>query len=243
MDKTLFVAMNGASATFDRAAKVAHNLANANTTGFRAELLATKALYAQADHGLPTRVFTEEAAVGFRSTAGALMATGNPLNVAIKGDGWLAVQDASKKEAYTRAGEFQINPEGVLVTTAGNPVVGESGPITVPLGVTDLTFAADGTLSGVQNGKSTQLGKLKLVNPPVGDLVRGNDGLIRTKAGQAVAQNDAVKIAGGMIEGSNVSVVEEMTRMIEVQRRLEMQMKFIQTAELNHTKATQILGQ
>jgi flagellar basal-body rod protein FlgF len=242
MDKALYVSMNGAQATFDRMAHTSNNIANVATNGFRAALSSTKALYVDAKDGMPTRVFTQEADAGFRADAGAMQATGNPLDVAITGEGWFATQDAQGKEAYTRGGSLNLSSEGVLVGTSGRPMLGDGGPITVPQGSTDIAFGADGTVSVKQNGQRSEIGRLKLTNPAAREMARGADGLFRTKSGTPAALSPTTTMVSGMVEGSNVSVVEEMTHMIESQRRFDLQMKMMQAVEQNSGKASQILN-
>lgn len=240
MDKALYVAMNGAKATFERVARVSNNIANANTTGFRAEMMSTKALYVQADHGLPTRVFTTEAAGGFRAESGALNHTGNPLDVAIKGAGWFAVQSGTG-EAYTRAGDLTLSADGTLITASGRPILGDGGPIQIPQGVSEFNFGEDGTVSFQQNGRWQQAGRLKLVNPDPAAMVRSEDGLFRLATGAAAPLDENVRIVPGAIESSNVSVIDEMTKMIEAQRRLDVQTQLMQKVDQDAAKASQIL--
>jgi flagellar basal-body rod protein FlgF len=242
MDKALYVSMNGAQASFDRMAHTSNNIANVATNGFRAALSSTKALYVDAKDGMPTRVYTQEADAGFRSDAGPMQSTGNPLDVAITGDGWFAMQDAQGKEAYTRGGSLNLSSEGVLVGISGRPMLGDGGPITIPQGATDVAFGTDGTVTVKQNGQRTEVGRLKLTNPPSQELVRGADGLFRTKSGNPAALSPTTSMASGMVEGSNVSVIQEMASMIESQRRFDLQMKMMQAVEQNSGKASQILN-
>ena len=242
MDKALYVSMNGAQATFDRMAHTSNNIANVATNGFRAALSSTKALYVDATDGMPTRVFTQEADAGYRADPGAMQSTGNPLDVAITGEGWFAMQDAQGKEAYTRGGSLTLSSEGVLVSASGRPMLGDGGTITVPQGATDIAFGADGTVTVKQNGQRSEIGRLKLTNPGAQELARGPDGLFRTKTGAPAALSPTTTMISGMLEGSNVSVVEEMTHLIESQRRFDMQMKMMQAVEQNSGRASQILN-
>ena len=241
MDKSIYVAMNGAKATFDRVARISNNLANANTSGFRAEMMSTKALYVQADQGMPTRVFSTEAPAGFKTDSGALNHTGNPLDVAIKGQGWFAVQ-AGSGEGYTRAGDLVVSADGTLSTAAGKPVLGDGGPIQIPQGASAISFGEDGTLSVQQNKVWQPVGKLKLVNPDPKTMTRGEDGFFRMANGQAASVDERVRIVPGAVESSNVSVIEEMTRMIEAQRRLDVQTQLMQKMDQDGGKASQILN-
>jgi flagellar basal-body rod protein FlgF len=171
--------------------------------------------------------------------------TGRDLDVAIKGKGWLAVQMPDGSEAYTRNGALQMNPNGMLQSAGGHTIAGDGGPITVPPEVT-VAIGGDGTISTIATttkpGAPTVLGRLKLVNPPEADLVRGDDGLFRLKSGAAAPADPAVAVAGGALEGSNVSPVDAMVNMIALARSFETQMSLMKNAENNAAKATQILA-
>jgi flagellar basal-body rod protein FlgF len=221
---------------------LANNLANVSTPGFRAEKVAFRVAPVQGD-GLPTRAFVADSTTGPDLTPGTITTTGNALDVAVLGKGWLSVQAADGSEAYTRNGGFQLDDQGVLKTVSGQTVLGDGGPITVPPG-NKVTIAADGTVSAVPlTGAKTpiSLGRLKLVNPPAADITRGNDGLFRTKGGAPADVDPAVRVASGSIEGSNVNAIEAMTGMISLARQFEMQTKLVQIAESNSRKGAEIL--
>ncbi len=241
MNNLLYVAMNGAKASLDRMDRISNNLANVNTDGFRAELMSTKALYVNAKEDMGVTVFAKEAPAGFDSQNGALQTTGNPLDAAIKGDGWFVVQDDAGKEAMTRAGSFTLSATGMLTTASGRPVMGDGGPIEIPAGTADVSISADGIITGKQGGQRAQIGQLKLVKPPLNTIKRSEDGLFRTTEGNLNA-DETVRLVSGAVEGSNVSAVAEMARMIEAQRRLDMQMKVFTNIEQQGTKASQILN-
>jgi flagellar basal-body rod protein FlgF len=194
---------------------------------------------------LPTRAFVVNSTAGSDFTAGPLQMTGRALDVAVKGDGWLTVQMPDGTEAYTRNGNLQMNANGVLTTSDGHPILGDGGPITIPPEVT-VAIGGDGTVSAMtattQPGQPTPLGRLKLVNPPGADLVRGDDGLFRMKSGQPAEVDARVVVAGGALEGSNVSAVDMMVDMISLARSFETQMSLLKNAENNAAKATQILA-
>ena len=244
MDRLIYTAMSGAKQAFLQQAGVAQNLANVATTGYRA--MENKFRAVQVNGGdLPTRAFTVNASVANVFEQGPLMATGRSLDVAVKGAGWIAVQTPDGREAYTRAGALQINANGQLQTASGLIVIGEGGPIAVPPD-NRVTIAPDGTVSvvplfGTPNN-SNPVGRIKLVNPPEADLVRGTDGLFRLNTGDPAAQDDSVKLAAGYLENSNVNPVEQMVAMISLARQFEMQMRMITTAEANDRAATQILS-
>ncbi|MBC3870151.1 flagellar basal-body rod protein FlgF [Undibacterium oligocarboniphilum] len=244
MDRLVYTAMTGAKHILEQQATNSHNLANATTTGFRAQLDSFRAVpVVGAD--IPTRAFVVDATVGTDFSVGSMQMTGRELDVAIQGKGWLAVEKPDGSEAYTRAGSLKLSENGVLQTLSGLNIVGDGGPITVPPDVS-VTIAKDGTISTVPvtgNLNSVQvIGRLKLVNPPEENLVRGDDGLFKTKDNSVPDADAAVTVAGGTLEGSNVNVVDSMVTMINLGRQFEMQMRLLQNAENNETKATQIIA-
>jgi len=221
---------------------LANNLANANTTGFRAEVVALRAVPARgAEAG--TRVFTVETTIGNDFTPGPMTATGRELDVAVQGSGWLAVQANDGSEAYTRAGNLQVGADGVVQLPNGLPVLGDGGPITVPVNA-KLEIAADGTISAKLAGQSTtnQVGRLKLVNPPTEELTKGLDGLFRRKDGEPVGADANVRLSPGHLEGSNVNVVDAMIGMISAARQYELQLKLLDNAQQNEQKANVLIG-
>ena len=164
MDRLIYLAMSGAKASMQRQDSLANNLANASTTGFRAEMQAFRAVPVRGD-GASTRVFALESTIGHNTAPGPVMNTGRSLDVAVAGNSWLAVQSLDGTEAYTRAGSLQVNAEGQLVTPSGLPVLGDGGPITVPANAS-IEIGADGSLTSTIPGKRpAQAGKLKLVTP------------------------------------------------------------------------------
>ncbi|HEX5126058.1 MAG TPA: flagellar basal body rod protein FlgF, partial [Rhodocyclaceae bacterium] len=191
---------------------------------------------------LPTRAFVVDTSVASDFTAGPLKQTGRSLDMAVQGTGYFAVQTPTG-EAYTRDGSFEEDENGILHTHSGLQVLGDSGPITLPPD-SSIEVGADGTISATQltgQAISTQVARLKLVNPPEAQLQRGDDGLFRVADGQPAAQDENVKVAGGYLEGSNVSVVEQMVSMISLARQFEFQTKMITTAEDDDRAATAIL--
>lgn len=249
MDRLIYTAMTGASGTLSRQAAVSHNLANVSTQGYRAEehrLRAAQVLTHNATPAaLPTRAFAVDASTHTDFSEGALMYTGGQYDVAVKGKGWVALAMPDGSEAYTRAGSFETSENGVLQTKNGIPVQGDGGPISIPPD-SRVTVERDGTVSvvpetGAQNTVNA-VGRIKLVNPPEADLVRGEDGLFRMKSGDPALQDETVTIAAGYLENSNVNPVEQMVAMISLARQFEMQMRMITTAETNDRAATQVLA-
>jgi flagellar basal-body rod protein FlgF len=243
MDRLIYTAMTGASHVLQQQAAVSENLANANTTGFRATLNTFRAVPLVGE-GLPTRTFVVDSTVGTDFTPGVIQQTGNPLDVAVQGAGWIVVQGPDGKEAYTRNGSFQISQNGVLQTHSGLNVLGDSGPITIPPD-TAVTFAKDGTISTVPNGNNAVsvvvVGRLKLVNPPADQMERGGDGLFRLRDGTTALADASMELAPGSLEGSNVNTVEALVNMISLARKFDMQMKMLQSADTNAQHATSVI--
>ena len=243
MDRMLYVAMTGAKETLRAQTVNNHNLANVSTTGFRADLAAFQSRAVDGT-GFASRVYATNASVGWDDTNGALLTTGRDLDIAINGPGWIAVQDADGKEAYTRAGDLRVDPTGQLMTATGRPVLGDGGPINVPP-YTSIFFARDGSISIVAQGQTpdttSTVGRVKLVNPPPDQVARGDDGLFRMKDGSEAPPDANVQIGAGVLESSNVNTAEAMVNMIELARQFEMQVKAIRTAEENGGAAAQLL--
>ncbi|MDS4016196.1 MAG: flagellar basal body rod protein FlgF [Candidatus Accumulibacter sp.] len=245
MDRLIYTAMSGAKQAFLQQAGVAQNLANATSTGYRAMEHRFRAVPIVGP-GAPTRAFAVDASVANVFEPGPMIATGRPLDVAVQGAGWLAVEGADGREAYTRAGNLATDANGMLQTSSGFNVLGEGGPITLPPDNT-IAIAADGTVSAIPRrgagalNTATVVGRIKLVNPPPTDLVRSDDGLFRTRSGDEVPPDEAVRLAPETLEGSNTNAVESMVRMISLARQFEMQIKMLQTADANARAATQLL--
>jgi len=241
MDRMIYLSMSGAKAAMQRQDVLANNLANVSTNGFRAELAAFRAVPVQGS-GASTRVYALESTVGASFEPGVVAATGRGLDVAMKGNAWLAVQGLDGTEAYTRAGALDVDAQGQLVTKSGLPVLGDGGPITVPAG-SEASIAGDGTVSAkAANGRSTNVGRLKLVTPEnPAQLTRSADGLFRAAEGDLAADASA-RLQEGALEGSNVSAVETMVAMITAARQFEHQMKLLQTAERQEQQAAKLLS-
>jgi flagellar basal-body rod protein FlgF len=239
VDRVIYLSMSGAKATLQRQDSLANNLANASTNGFRAEMQAFRAVPVRGD-GASTRVFALESTLGYNDSAGPVQNTGRPLDVAVQGKSWLAVQGLDGTEAYTRAGALQVSPEGQLVTSAGLPVLGDGGPITVPPNAV-IEISASGNISTtVGSAKPQQAGRLKLVTPEA-PLNRGTDGLFRPGDGADLPNDPAARVQSGALEGSNVSTVETMVSMITAARQFEQQMKMLQGAEQRDQGAAKLL--
>ncbi|MEJ7137837.1 flagellar basal-body rod protein FlgF [Amphibiibacter pelophylacis] len=240
MDRMIYTAMTGAKAMMQRQETLTHNLANATSTGFRAELVAFRAVPVNGS-GASTRVMTLESTTGYDAKPGPMRSTGNPLDVGLAGNAWLAVQSLQGTEAYTRAGSLAVNAEGTLMTHNGLPVQGDGGPIVVPGGA-QPRISPDGTVLAVSaNGQATRVGKLKLVTPEA-PLQRGEDGLFRAADGADLPADERARVLPETLEGSNVSTVETMVAMIAAAREFDTHIRLLQTAERNDQTAARLLG-
>lgn len=242
MDRALYVAASGAAETLRQQAVNSNNIANAGTTGFRAQLLSSQAKAIQGP-GLPTRVNAIGADLGWDSSGGAMQTTGRDLDVALRQDAWLAVQGADGSEAYTKAGDLQIDATGQLRTAGGLAVLGDGGPITVPPAST-LKIGGDGTITVQPQGQSaaalSAIGRLKVVTAKPEQLQRGTDGLMHAKNGVSLDPASGQFLASGTLESSNVNLPEAMVQMISLSRQFEAQTKLMKATEDNASAASTI---
>lgn len=243
MDKALYVGMSGALQTFRAQTANANNLANASTTGFRAERLVGEAR-AVGGEGFSTRFNAAMEDSRWDSSGGPIQDTGRSLDIAMRENHWLAVQSPDGSEGYTRAGDLQIDAYGRLLTGAGHPVMGDAGPIAIPP-ASSVSIAADGTVSVVPIGQGPEaqatVGRIKTAEAMPEQLRRGEDGLMRSTDGLDLPAAAGDTLSTGMLEGSNVNVAEAMVNMISLARQFEVQTKLMQTAESNAEAAASLV--
>lgn len=244
MDKVLYLAMSGARENMLAQQAHANNLANANTTGFKADLAQARAMQVFGE-GHASRVYAQTERPATDVTHGTLIDTGRQLDVAIAGDGWLTVVRADGTEGYTRAGSLQVNAANQLVTGSGLPVMGNGGiPIVLPP-YENIEIATNGTITIRPLGENaTELlvaDQLKLVKPDPATLFKGPDGLMITGGQEPVEPDATVQLRAGYLEASNVNAVSELTGIITSSRQFEMQIKMMKTAEENSESAAAIL--
>ena len=243
MDRLIYTAMTGASAAANRQAILSSNLANASTNGFRAQLETYRAVPLNGE-GASTRVFAVESTAGFLDLPGQAQQTNRPLDAMTTDRSWFAVQGLDGNEAYTRNGSFEVANDGTLMTANGRTVLDVGGsPITVPPGA-DVTLSNDGSVSAKVPGQPISvLSRLKQVTPTADDpLRRGDDGLYRAQSGEPLNNDETARLHVGVLEGSNVNVIESMVGMIQTARQFEAQTKLMTTAEANDRSAAQLLG-
>lgn len=234
MDKALFIAMSGAKQTMLAQQAHANNLANVKTTGFKEDFTQARSMPVYGEHH-PTRAYAMTERPGTNFDAGPLIQTGNNLDIAIKGDGWMAVQAEDGTEAYTRAGDLNIDINGQLRTGKGLPVLGNGGPIVLPPSA-KIEIGADGTISVLPLGAAAvglaQVDRIRLVNPDAADLEKSDDGLVHLKEGVAPPDLDgAIQVAPGFLEGSNVNAVSALTDILSLSRQYELQVKLMSQAD------------
>lgn len=242
IDRMLYVAMSGAKESTLGHENVSHNVANANTPGFQADLNQFRSMPVFGDVH-PTRVYSLEESAGTDMSRGTIAQTGRELDVAVGDKGWIAVQAPDGTEAYTRRGDLHVDGDGILKNGSDLPLIGNGGPIAVPP-FDKIDIAQDGTISIIPAGATINelavIDRIKLVSPPEEQMKKGLDGLLRFTDG--VAEADANQtLASGALESSNVSVVEALVGMIEVGRRYELQVKMMKTADENARASTSIL--
>lgn len=243
MDRMLYIAMSGARENMLAQGINANNLANLSTTGFRADLAAARSMPIYGGNGFPTRAYSMAETPGIDFSQGSMSTTGRDLDVAINGRGFIAVQSADGKEAYTREGDLKLNSAGVLETATGHVVLGQGGPVTIPE-ASKVEIGRDGTISIVQPGDTqgaTIIDRIKLVNPDEKQLKRNAQGLFVLKNGNPANADNDVSLISGTIETSNVNAAAALVNMIELERQYEMQVKMMKSAEENDAQAAQMM--
>lgn len=244
MDKALYIAMTGAKHNMKAQANHANNMANINTTGFRADFAQARSMGVYYGSGLPTRAYalTESPATDF--SYGPINVTGRDLDVAINGDGFFAVQSQDGSEGYTRAGSFQLDANGMLRTANGLPVLGNNGPIALPP-VEKVSIGSDGTVSIVAQGEGAEtlvaIDRIKLVRPDLANLEKFPDGLFRDINQPVLPADASVQVSAGALEGSNVNAVDAFTDILTLSRQYEMQVKLMKTVEQNSESSSSLL--
>ncbi|MES9988001.1 MAG: flagellar basal body rod protein FlgF [Candidatus Thiodiazotropha endolucinida] len=233
MDRMLYIAMSGAKETLIAQASNSNNLANVNTPGFMEDLnqFRSMPLFGQ---GYPTRVYALDERPNINFDRGSIQSTGNSLDLAIKGDGYFAVQAADGSEAYTRRGDLKVDANGLVTNGEGLPLIGNSGPIALPP-YERLEIAPDGTITILPEGSTPEalaiVDRIKMVNPDTEQLFKGEDGLLRLLEGEESDADAATELVSGALESSNVNVADTLVTMIELARKFEMQVNMMKTAE------------
>jgi flagellar basal-body rod protein FlgF len=234
MDRLIYTAASGMSDSMFRQGAIASNLANAQTIGFRAETFDSTPITLKSDDSLEARTMVSTAVMGADMSAGAIVATGRDLDLAMEGDAMLAVQAPDGSEAYTRRGDLSISPTGVLVNGDGRPVMGSNGPITIPPG-SDISIGPDGNVLVADPANPDQpaqaMDRIKLASWQGSSISKGTDGLFRVRGGGVLPQDEEARVQTGSLEQSNVDVTAILVQMVEAQRLFDMRTKLVATAK------------
>ena len=194
--------------------------------------------------GLNSRVFVQSERPGYDLSEGGLMTTGNDLDIAVKGEGWITVQRPDGSEAFTRAGDLRVNVNGLLENGRGFQVMGDNGPIAVPP-VEKIQVGPDGTITilpvGAPKTALVILDRIKLVNPAAADVQKGTDGLFEMISGDIKIADGSVSLVTGALEGSNVNAISELTDMIALSRQFELKVKFMKNFKDLGDKTDQLM--
>ncbi|MFK7955618.1 MAG: flagellar basal body rod protein FlgF [Lysobacterales bacterium] len=244
MDRSVYIAMGGARDAMRLHATQAHNLANSQTVGFRADLNRAES-QPLTGPGYQDRVHATQTGERMPDLSpGLINHTGRDLDIAVQGDGFLMVQSADGSEIFSRAGNLKVDTNGVLVDHSNRPVLGNSGPIVLPP-FEKLEIGSDGSISvrgeGETEGALNVVDRLRLTKPDHKDLIKSADGAIRHRDGLPALPDASVQITSGALESSNVEPVGALVQMIEVQRQFEMHIKFIENSEENDRAASRLL--
>jgi flagellar basal-body rod protein FlgF len=243
MDRLIYTALSGMRGAMSRQTVTANNLANANTTGFRAELASARSLWVRGD-GFESRAPVSQEVTGADMQAGSINHTGRDLDVAMTGDALLTVQAEDGSEAYTRRGDLQVAATGVLTTGDGHPVLGDSGPITIPP-ADSIRIAEDGAIwivpAGGDASQPQQVDRLKLTSPAGSNVAKGLDGLFRVQGGGALPSDPQARLISASLESSNVNTSQTLIDMIEASRSWDMQLQLITSARDMDTSAADLM--
>lgn len=243
MDRMIYTAMNGAKHVMLKQASNNHNLANVSTTGFRRDLdaVASLTLYGP---GYQSRVYADQRDAGIDQSPGSTQHTGRELDIALHGEGFIAVQADDGSEAYTRAGDLKVSTAGFLQTGSGHAVLGNGGPISIPP-FEKIEVAADGTISIRPLGQTAStlaaVDRIRLVKPVESELVKRSDGLLEHKDQVAQPPDTSVKVVSGALESSNVNAVDALVNMIELSRQFELNIKLMERAESNDRASATVM--
>ncbi len=242
MDRMLFIAMSGAKEISLAQANNANNLANANTDGFKKDFNQFRAQHMEGP-GWNSRTYAMDERPATDFSAGAVKVTGRNLDVMTKENGYFVIQSPDGTEALVRTAALRVTQEGELVDKRGNPILNEGGvPISIPEHKS-IEISSDGTISIIPSDSQTNfmvdIDQLKLVEPNPKELTKDVDGYIRNLGGNL--EQAEVQVVAGALESSNVNTVQALTRMIELSRQYEMQIKMMKTTKDHAQKSDSLL--
>ncbi|HET6522933.1 flagellar basal-body rod protein FlgF [Sphingopyxis sp.] len=229
MDRLIYTSLTAMRGSMSRQTAIANNLANAQTPGFRADIANAQSLWLDGS-GLDARAMASEEVLGADMRAGTVTQTGRDLDIAMQGDALLVVQAENGEEAYTRRGDLQISPSGLLTTGDGHPVQGGQGPVTIPP-ADAISIDQEGRVWVVPQGgdpeNPQEVDRLRLATPAGSEIAKGLDGLFRVKGGGILPDDPEARLLTRSIEGSNVTATSALVEMIEASRSWDTQLKMI----------------
>jgi flagellar basal-body rod protein FlgF len=232
MDRLIYTAVSGMNSAMTRQRVIASNMANTQTIGFRAETLQTTPVTIDGP-SLEVRAMNQAQVHGASMKAGTMSATGRPLDVAMQGDAMLTVQAPDGGEGYTRRGDLSISPTGLLQNGEGLPVIGQNGPITLPLNA-NVTISPDGRIMAsnpeTPDQPATEVDRLKLASTRGTAIGKDLTGLFRAPDKGVLPADEDARLAPGTLEQSNVDPTSILVEMVEAQRMFDMRTKLIATA-------------
>ena len=229
MDRLIYTSLTAMRGSMSRQTAIANNLANAQTPGFRADIANAQSLWLDGS-GLDARAMASEEVLGADMRAGTVTQTGRDLDIAMQGDALLVVQATNGEEAYTRRGDLQISPSGLLTTGDGHPVQGGQGPVTIPP-ADAISIDQEGRVWVVPQGgdpeNPQEVDRLRLATPVGSEIAKGLDGLFRVKGDGILPDDPEARLLTRSIEGSNVTATSALVEMIEASRSWDTQLKMI----------------
>lgn len=233
MDRLIYTAVSGMNASMVRERMIASNMANAQTIGFKAEVLQAQSVTLDGPQ-LDVRAMNRSEVKGASMKEGAVVQTGRPLDVAMTGDTMLAVQSIDGQEGYTRRGDLSVSITGVVQNGEGLPVLGQSGPLMVPPGA-NVSIAQDGSLLVTDPAQPDQqpqkIDQLKLVSTKGSPLEKDLAGVFRVPGGGVLPVDENARVIPESVEQSNVNSSEVLVDMIEAQRLFDLRTKLVSTAK------------
>ena len=229
MDRLIYTSLTAMRGSMSRQTAIANNLANAQTPGFRADIANAQSLWLDGS-GLDARALVSEEVLGADMRAGTVTQTGRDLDIAMQGDALLVVQAENGEEAYTRRGDLQISPSGLLTTGDGHPVQGGQGPVTIPP-ADAISIDQEGRVWVVPQGgdpeNPQEVDRLRLATPTGSEIAKGLDGLFRVKGEGILPDDPEARLLTRSLEGSNVTATSALVEMIEASRSWDTQLKMI----------------
>jgi flagellar basal-body rod protein FlgF len=232
MDRLIYTAYSGMTGSTVRQRVIASNMANAQTIGFRAEMLTATPMTLKGP-SLEARAMTSGEVRGASMAQGSIIETGKPMDVALSGETMLSVQAEDGSEVYTRRGDLSVSAGGVLQNGDNRPVIGEGGPVTVPLG-SKVTISPDGGVNVANPETPDQppqnVGRIKIASTTGSNIDKGLDGLFRVNGGGVLPQDEEARLMVGSLEQSNVDPTRVLVEMVEAQRLFEIRTKVVSQA-------------